>query len=143
MKYILQKIADFLENLSRKIAPNRYDRNLASMNRKELINLIKWYQIEMHEVENYYKNILVDCEQAKEDLQRQIIRNLDDAEVMARGDLHPDNKLEATPDILGAYGDAINLVLEDFRLALQCLPKTHPLCKKYRNYEADRYKKYN
>jgi len=136
IKNILRKIAKFLETLSRKIDPNQDD-PLESMSRKELISLVKWYQVEMHQVQNYYQNMFADCEQAKEDLQRQIIRHLDDLEAIARGELHPDNNIEVTPDVMGACADALNLLLEDFRLALQSLPQTHPLCKKYRHYQGD------
>ncbi len=50
-------------------------------------------------------------EQSKEDLQRQVIRLLDDVEGAARGDLTV--KAEVTPDVLGAVADSFNLTIEN------------------------------
>jgi len=52
-------------------------------------------------------------EQAKEDLQRQVIRLLDDVEGAARGDLTV--QAEVTADVLGAVGDAFNLTIQNLR----------------------------
>lgn len=52
-------------------------------------------------------------EQAKEDLQRQVIRLLDDVEGAARGDLTV--KAEVTADVLGAVADSFNLTIENLR----------------------------
>lgn len=52
-------------------------------------------------------------EQAKEDLQRQVIRLLDDVEGAARGDLTV--KAEVTADVLGAIADSFNLTIENLR----------------------------
>ncbi len=51
--------------------------------------------------------------QAKEDLQRQVIRLLDDVEGAARGDLTV--KAEVTADVLGAVADSFNLTIENLR----------------------------
>jgi twitching motility protein PilJ len=50
-----------------------------------------------------------DQEKAKEDLQRQVIRLLDDVEGAARGDLTV--QAEVTADILGAVADSFNLTI--------------------------------
>jgi twitching motility protein PilJ len=52
-------------------------------------------------------------EQAKEDLQRQVIRLLDDVEGAARGDLTV--KAEVTADVLGAVADSFNLTIQNLR----------------------------
>lgn len=52
-------------------------------------------------------------EQAKEDLQRQVIRLLDDVEGAARGDLTV--KAEVTANELGAVADSFNLTIENLR----------------------------
>jgi twitching motility protein PilJ len=54
-----------------------------------------------------------DMEQAKEDLQRQVIRLLDDVEGAARGDLTVE--AEVTADVLGAVADAFNLTIQNLR----------------------------
>ena len=54
-----------------------------------------------------------ETEQAKEDLQRQVIRLLDDVEGAARGDLTV--QAEVTADVLGAVADAFNLTITKLR----------------------------
>jgi twitching motility protein PilJ len=52
-------------------------------------------------------------EQAKEELQRQVIRLLDDVEGAARGDLTV--QAEVTADVLGAVADSFNLTIQNLR----------------------------
>jgi len=52
-------------------------------------------------------------EQAKEDLQRQVIRLLDDVECVARGDLTV--VIPVTADVLGALADSFNLTIQSLR----------------------------
>jgi twitching motility protein PilJ len=52
-------------------------------------------------------------EKAKEDLQRQVIRLLDDVEGAARGDLTV--KAEVTADVLGAVADSFNLTIDNLQ----------------------------
>ena len=52
-------------------------------------------------------------EQAKEDLQRQVIRLLDDVEGAARGDLTV--SAEVTANVLGAVADSFNLIIQNLR----------------------------
>ncbi|MEM8777912.1 MAG: methyl-accepting chemotaxis protein [Cyanobacteria bacterium P01_G01_bin.49] len=54
-----------------------------------------------------------ETEQAREDLQRQVIRLLDDVEGAARGDLTVE--AEVTADVLGAVADAFNLTINNLR----------------------------
>lgn len=54
-----------------------------------------------------------ETERAREDLQRQVIRLLDDVEGAARGDLTV--KAKVTADVLGAVADAFNLTIENLR----------------------------
>jgi twitching motility protein PilJ len=54
-----------------------------------------------------------EMEQAREDLQRQVIRLLDDVEGAARGDLTVE--AEVTADVLGAVADAFNLTIHNLR----------------------------
>lgn len=56
-------------------------------------------------------------EQAKEDLQRQVIRLLDDVEGAARGDLTV--QAEVTADVLGAVADSFNLTIQNLRELVQ------------------------
>ncbi|PSO48474.1 MAG: chemotaxis protein [Cyanobacteria bacterium SW_9_44_58] len=56
-------------------------------------------------------------EQAKEDLQRQVIRLLDDVEGAARGDLTV--QAEVSADVLGAVADAFNLTIRNLRAIVQ------------------------
>ncbi len=56
-------------------------------------------------------------EQQKEDLQRQVIRLLDDVEGAARGDLTV--QAEVTADVLGAVADAFNLTIQNLREIVQ------------------------
>jgi twitching motility protein PilJ len=56
-------------------------------------------------------------EQAKEDLQRQVIRLLDDVEGAARGDLTV--QAEVTADVLGAVADSFNLTIANLREIVQ------------------------
>ncbi|GCL39189.1 methyl-accepting chemotaxis sensory transducer [Sphaerospermopsis reniformis] len=55
----------------------------------------------------------VEQEEAKENLQRQVIRLLDDVEGAARGDLTV--QAEVTADVLGAVADAFNLTIQNLR----------------------------
>ncbi len=59
----------------------------------------------------------VELEQAKEDLQRQVIRLLDDVEGAARGDLTV--QAEVTADVLGAVADSFNLTIQNLREIVQ------------------------
>jgi twitching motility protein PilJ len=52
-------------------------------------------------------------EQSKEDLQRQVIRLLDDVEGAARGDLTV--QAEVTADVLGAVADSFNLTIQNLQ----------------------------
>jgi twitching motility protein PilJ len=54
-----------------------------------------------------------ETEQAQEDLQRQVIRLLDDVEGAARGDLTIE--AEVTADVLGAVADAFNSTIQNLR----------------------------
>ena len=54
-----------------------------------------------------------ETERAREDLQRQVIRLLDDVEGAARGDLTV--QAEVTADVLGAVADAFNLTINNLR----------------------------
>ena len=56
-------------------------------------------------------------EQAKDELQRQVIRLLDDVEGAARGDLTV--KAEVTADVLGAVADSFNLTIDSLRQIVQ------------------------
>ncbi len=56
-------------------------------------------------------------EQAKEELQRQVIRLLDDVEGAARGDLTV--KAEVTADVLGAVADSFNLTIQNLQEIVQ------------------------
>jgi len=56
-------------------------------------------------------------EQAKEDLQRQVIRLLDDVEGAARGDLTV--QAEVSADVLGAVADSFNLTIQNLREIVQ------------------------
>ncbi len=56
-------------------------------------------------------------EQAKEELQRQVIRLLDDVEGAARGDLTV--KAEVSADVLGAVADSFNLTIHNLREIIQ------------------------
>ncbi|MDJ1168269.1 methyl-accepting chemotaxis protein [Roseofilum sp. BLCC_M154] len=56
-------------------------------------------------------------ESAKEDLQRQVIRLLDDVEGAARGDLTV--QAEVTADVLGAVADSFNLTIQNLREIVQ------------------------
>ncbi len=62
-----------------------------------------------------------DVEQAREDLQRQVIRLLDDVEGAARGDLTVE--AEVTADVLGAVADAFNLTIQNLRGIVQQVKK--------------------
>jgi twitching motility protein PilJ len=54
-----------------------------------------------------------EMEEAKEDLQRQVIRLLDDVEGAARGDLTV--AAEVTANVLGAVADSFNLTIQNLR----------------------------
>lgn len=58
-----------------------------------------------------------ETEQSKEDLQRQVIRLLDDVEGSARGDFTV--QAEVTADVLGAVADAFNLTIQNLREIVQ------------------------
>ncbi|MEM1368657.1 MAG: methyl-accepting chemotaxis protein, partial [Cyanobacteria bacterium P01_H01_bin.15] len=58
-----------------------------------------------------------ETEQAREDLQRQVIRLLDEVEGAARGDLTV--QAEVTADVLGAVADAFNLTIQNLREIVQ------------------------
>jgi twitching motility protein PilJ len=62
-----------------------------------------------------------ETEQAREDLQRQVIRLLDDVEGAARGDLTV--QAEVTADVLGAVADAFNLTIQSLRQIVQQVKK--------------------
>ena len=54
-----------------------------------------------------------ETEREREDLQRQVIRLLDDVEGAARGDLTV--KAEVSANVLGAVADAFNLTIQNLR----------------------------
>jgi twitching motility protein PilJ len=58
-----------------------------------------------------------EMELAKDELQRQVIRLLDDVEGAARGDLTV--KAEVTADVLGAVADSFNLTIDSLRQIVQ------------------------
>ncbi len=58
-----------------------------------------------------------DHERAKDDLQRQVIRLLDDVEGAARGDLTV--QAEVTADVLGAVADSFNLTIHNLQKIVQ------------------------
>ena len=58
-----------------------------------------------------------EMEVAKDELQRQVIRLLDDVEGAARGDLTV--KAEVTADVLGAVADSFNLTIDSLRQIVQ------------------------
>jgi twitching motility protein PilJ len=58
-----------------------------------------------------------EVERSREDLQRQVIRLLDDVEGAARGDLTV--QAEVTADILGAVADSFNLIIQNIRQIVQ------------------------
>jgi twitching motility protein PilJ len=58
-----------------------------------------------------------EMEESKENLQRQVIRLLDDVEGAARGDLTV--QAEVTADVLGAVADAFNLTIQNLRDIVQ------------------------
>ncbi len=60
---------------------------------------------------NEIKLKVSELEHAKEDLQRQVIRLLDDVEGAARGDLTV--RAEVTADVLGAVADSFNLTIQN------------------------------
>jgi twitching motility protein PilJ len=62
-----------------------------------------------------------ETEQAREELQRQVIRLLDDVEGASRGDLTV--QAEVTADVLGAVADAFNLTLQSVRQIVQQVKK--------------------
>lgn len=59
----------------------------------------------------------IEQEEAKEDLQRQVIRLLDEVEGAAKGDLTV--QAEVTADVLGAVADAFNLTIQNLRDIIQ------------------------
>ncbi|MBD2136403.1 HAMP domain-containing protein [Anabaena sp. FACHB-1237] len=59
----------------------------------------------------------IEQEEAKENLQRQVIRLLDDVEGAARGDLTV--QAEVTTDVLGEVADAFNLTIQNLRDIVQ------------------------
>lgn len=63
------------------------------------------------------KQKVSELEQAKEDLQRQVIRLLDDVEGAARGDLTV--RAEVTADVLGAVADSFNLTIQNLSEIVQ------------------------
>ncbi|MCS7030244.1 MAG: methyl-accepting chemotaxis protein [Gloeomargarita sp. SKYG116] len=58
-----------------------------------------------------------EVERSREDLQRQVIRLLDDVEGAARGDLTV--QAEVSADILGAVADSFNLIIQNIRQIVQ------------------------
>ncbi|KGF71943.1 hypothetical protein DO97_14060 [Neosynechococcus sphagnicola sy1] len=64
-----------------------------------------------------FKRKAEEQEQQKEDLQRQVIRLLDDVEGAARGDLTV--QAEVTADVLGAVADSFNLTIQNLREIVQ------------------------
>ncbi len=62
-----------------------------------------------------------ETERAREDLQRQVIRLLDDVEGAARGDLTV--QAEVTADVLGAVADAFNLTITNLRKIVKQVQK--------------------
>ncbi len=64
-----------------------------------------------------FKRRAEEQEQQKENLQRQVIRLLDDVEGAARGDLTV--QAEVTADVLGAVADSFNLTIQNLREIVQ------------------------
>ena len=131
MKEVLQKIANFLEALSRKIDPNVYHPTLKAMDRKALIVALKKQQLKICELQQYVD----DLGNSQEDLHREIIRAIDTLSAINNGDLS--QRLKVTACVMGHYADCVNLIVEDLSQALQSLPPTHPLRKKYQLQDCD------
>ena len=118
MKNFWQGIADFLEALSRKIEPNGSDSTLKDMDRKALIIALEQHRREISELQ-----------QSRHDLGKQIIEYIDDLGEINQGDLS--KRLDVYACFIGTFGEAINLLVKDLSEAVQSLPATHPLHKKY------------
>jgi len=126
MKNFRQKIAYFLEALSRKIDPSIYDSTLKPMDRKTLIFALQKHQYKISELELRIREEM----SAKEDVYKKILEYIDYlGEVVHQGDLS--KRLELTCSIIGTLNELINLTVQDLSQAVKSLPPTHPLYKKY------------
>lgn len=102
------------------------------MEREVLINLLKEAQQQAQEQEQlkiYWQQQAQEQEQLKEDLQRQVIRLLDEVETIASGNLAV--QVEVTPDIIGAVADSINQLVNHQIEILQQLPPDDPIKNKF------------
>nr|WP_226575765.1 DUF4139 domain-containing protein [Microseira wollei] len=98
-----------------------FEQQMASFNRRERELFLAMKEAQRQAEEQ---------EQAKEDLQRQVIRMLDDVEGAARGDLTV--QAEVTADVLGGLADAFNLTIQNLRDVVQDLPPKHPARQRFR-----------
>ena len=102
------------------------------MEHEMLINMLKEVQQkaqEQEQLKKYWQQKAQEQEQVKEDLQRQVIRLLDEVEALASGNLTV--KAEVTPDVVGAVADSINQLIDNQIEILQQLPPDAPIRKKF------------
>jgi|GEM_PF-5529566 len=101
--------------------------------REMLINMLEEMQQkaqEQEQLKEYWQQKAQEQEQLKEDLQRQVIRLLDEVETIATGNLTA--SLEVTPDIIGAVADSINQLINQQIEILKQLPPDDPIRNNFR-----------
>ena len=127
---LAQQLLEQGELVQKLVEPNT---EFNKMEREVLINLLKEAQQQAEEQEQlkiYWQQKAQEQEQLKEDLQRQVIRLLDEVETIASGNLAV--KVEVTPDIIGAVADSINQLVNHQIEILQQLPPDDPIKNKFR-----------
>ena len=76
-----------------------------------------------------HRREISELQQSRDDLLKQIIEYIDDLGEINQGDLS--KRLDVYACFIGTFGEAINLLVKDLSEAVQSLPATHPLHKKY------------
>ncbi|NEP59532.1 MAG: hypothetical protein F6K31_21395 [Symploca sp. SIO2G7] len=139
MGRINQEIAHLLELAQQLREQGKLVQNLVEpstdfhqMEREMLIDMLKEMQQkaqEQEQLKEYWQQKAQEQEQFKEDLQRQVIRLLDEIEAIARGNLTL--KTEVTPDVIGAVADSINQLVDNQIAILKQLPPNDPMKQKF------------
>jgi twitching motility protein PilJ len=109
----LQKTVDSIRQGDISVQAGIYDREDLGLLSASFNRMVK----NLTTTANNAQRKALDMEKAKDELQRQVIRLLDDVEGAARGDLTV--KAEVTADVLGAVADSFNLTIDSLRQIVQ------------------------
>ncbi len=118
-----QRVRQFTEELRlscEALGRGEFQSSLSVVGQDELTEAALAYNQMLTQIRERFQELqdkAEEVERSREDLQRQVIRLLDDVEGAARGDLTV--QAEVSADILGAVADSFNLIIQNIRQIVQ------------------------